>query len=264
MNNITNKWEELLYGFFNHPELGIETDISVEWDEQKGEPFEWYGGFIVPDQVTFQYLEDTLSEWKLPNDIDIAREFEKEVSDKISGINDQTEKLYYLYHLDFKFKEAFDRIPNYRKILGKAIDRCLEESSIENTKRMRRIQYFSVTLERVNQVVQKAIIANTKTLDEVNRIINKSVRPSVKKLKWLCSDSIAGYIITELIDKGYIEAPITDGERSFAKTAEVCSDLFEFTTTSEEYLEFVLNPGRNRLSEIKKQKLLLPDAEQVK
>ena len=87
-------------------------------------------------------------------------------------------------------------------------------------------------------------------------------------LKWNCSPAIAGFIISELIAKGYIEAPTTNSEWSYSKTAKICSVIFEITgdkgRTTVDHLKNVLNPERNTLPEYKKKKLEMPQLDDIK
>ena len=83
-----------------------------------------------------------------------------------------------------------------------------------------------------------------------------------EKLQWNCKPAVAGYIISELIRKGYIEPPVTHGELSYAKLGAICNELFtvaNHTPTPESWRK-VLNPESSTLSDHKRAKLSLPDS----
>ncbi|CCH55888.1 hypothetical protein BN8_05185 [Fibrisoma limi BUZ 3] len=85
------------------------------------------------------------------------------------------------------------------------------------------------------------------------------------KLIWNCKPAIAGFIISELIRAGYIEPPITNGELSLTKLANICNSSFRFTkyNPSPNSWRNVVDTERNTLSEANRTKLTLPDLDQL-
>jgi hypothetical protein len=62
----------------------------------------------------------------------------------------------------------------------------------------------------------------------------------------------------ELIKKGYIEPALHNGESNFSGFARLCGEYFEIETTPSN-LQRVLQEGKNRLSQIKREKFRIPE-----
>lgn len=81
----------------------------------------------------------------------------------------------------------------------------------------------------------------------------------INKLKWNCSPSILGHLITELAKKGYIEYPLYNGEPNYTGMGRVCFQIFDIDSKENNFIR-ECNPNLNSLSETKKHKFSsLPD-----
>jgi hypothetical protein len=114
--------------------------------------------------------------------------------------------------------------------------------------------YFVLCKKFQNLLPSKLGITNTPPTPQTVEV--EKVGGQLEKLKWNCSAAMAGFIISELIGKGYIEPPKKNGEWSYRKTAKICQEIFEINTQPS-HLENVINPVRNTLAETTRQKLTL-------
>ncbi len=89
------------------------------------------------------------------------------------------------------------------------------------------------------------------TEDEKEQTIGKDTLS--KKLKWIMKPSQFGFLMLELIDKGYIEKPA----KGFRKTAEIFLEHFEIETTVGT-LEKELNPTTNSMEVDNYRKIVIP------
>ncbi len=84
-------------------------------------------------------------------------------------------------------------------------------------------------------------------------------RLDIRKLKWNCSPSILGHLITELAKKGYIEYPLFNGDPNYTGMGRLCSQIFEIEGKESNFIR-ECNPNLNSLSITKKSKFdCLPD-----
>jgi hypothetical protein len=123
--------------------------------------------------------------------------------------------------------------------------------------------YFVLCKKFQNLLPSKLGITNTPPTPQIGEVEVEKVGGQLEKLKWNCSAAIAGFIISELIAKGYIDEPKTNGNGSFSKTAKICQEIFEIDTTPK-HLENVINPERNKLSDFSRKKLTLPNFKDIK
>ena len=86
---------------------------------------------------------------------------------------------------------------------------------------------------------------------------NKIGKTDIQKLKWNCSPSILGWLITELANKGYIEYPIHNGDPNPTGLAKMCFSIFELDTTKENLIK-EFNSNKNTLSDTKRAKFTIP------
>lgn len=266
---LNNKWEELFFQFLTHDSLVFRPDLCMIVDENGNVIANF--GWIIPNDETISYLTNALEQWNLSRDINYQRQFEIEIYANLAVLDGQKKRLKYLYNLKNRFQILFDRIPSYQKVIALLHERLSfeKENYKDDFALLANVGEVFRCLAVVSQVITDAIAVHTKTILDIQEIekigITEVSSDQVKpeKLKWLCKDSIAAFIITELIDKGYIQFPTTNGERSFSKTATVCLDHFEFNTKSLEYLKNVFNPARSTISDVKKGKLALPPLDDV-
>lgn len=83
------------------------------------------------------------------------------------------------------------------------------------------------------------------------------------KLKWLGTPAQFGYIINELVEKGFIECPTTHASPSISKLSRVCLEVFDLSSTPQN-IEKELNPEKNTLSEIKRKHFKIPNISELK
>ena len=86
-----------------------------------------------------------------------------------------------------------------------------------------------------------------------------------EKIQWKGSPSLFGYLFTELIDKGFIEPKLHNGEMSYSGTAKLFLDHFDIynkkgNLTTLENLKKEMNPAiyKNTYSETKRAKFKIP------
>jgi hypothetical protein len=146
----------------------------------------------------------------------------------------------------------------------------------------RKNMYLDKWLQNKEPNWQKATIETVRIFCEVNFLIqqkkflkeklneiqdtphetNIEIKLKMKKLKWNCSPSILGYLITELAKKGFIEYPLRGGEPNYTGLAKLCLELFDVETTPENLIrEF--NPNKMSLSETKRIKFRIPELSDV-
>jgi len=83
------------------------------------------------------------------------------------------------------------------------------------------------------------------------------------KIKWLASPSILGYVFIELINKGFVEMPLRNGEINYSEFARQLLGAFEFQTT-QNTMENACNPSKNKLSTTKRSKFKIPQLADLK
>lgn len=119
---------------------------------------------------------------------------------------------------------------------------------IQNTKEQ--IENYRVAIERRDQKYSL-------TLGELP-FVGKSPNP-----KWLVSPAIIGFVVHELVTKGYLEFPLRNGEINYAGIAKSIWERFETETTAEN-LAREINPKMKSLSSIKEVKFKIPQASDMK
>lgn len=111
-----------------------------------------------------------------------------------------------------------------------------------------------------------------KQMKEMNRqpLKEESELVSTKeRIHWNGSPALFGYIILELVDKGYIEPPKYGGEWSYAKLAKLCFQYFEIKnkkgelTTIGNLTKEMQDLEKNTLSPFKREKIKIPDLSEL-
>lgn len=105
-------------------------------------------------------------------------------------------------------------------------------------------------------LIGKYIVENVEKLQELYGDCEKP--ENIEKLNWIGSPSQFGFIINELIDKGFIESPKTNGTESIAKLSRTCFNLFNINTSLGN-LANELNPHKNSLSETNRKFFKIPN-----
>jgi hypothetical protein len=85
-----------------------------------------------------------------------------------------------------------------------------------------------------------------------------------EKLVWLGTVAQFGFIINELVTKGFIQFPETHKELSISKLAQTCLNSFKIKTTKGS-LENALNPEKSAyLPYVKQMLFTIPNINEVK
>ena len=86
------------------------------------------------------------------------------------------------------------------------------------------------------------------------------------KIKWNSSPLHFGFIINELINKGYFindTLPVSNAEINYSEIAMMFNSIIDFDTT-DAYLKKSFNPNEEKLSETVKNKFTIPDCKDIK
>lgn len=126
-----------------------------------------------------------------------------------------------------------------------------EEYNFNENERRKREEILEIKKNLIEQIKQ----GRNETATTTNNI---------KKLKWNCSPSILGYLITELANKGFIEYPLHNGEINPTGLAKICFDIFEIDSSKENLIK-EFNSNKNSLSDTKRAKFFsLPELKDLK
>lgn len=82
--------------------------------------------------------------------------------------------------------------------------------------------------------------------------------PAQNQVTWHGTPSQLGYLFNELVNKGFIEPPLYNGEFNYTGLAKFCYSNFKVNTTQENLIK-EMNPSKNTLSETKRSKFTIPD-----
>lgn len=119
----------------------------------------------------------------------------------------------------------------------------------------------------VNEKINAEIIFWKKKMELENTqelTSQKSEVPQRSQIKWNSSCFHFGYIINELINKGYFDnLPISNGETNYSEIAKIFGSIIDFNTT-EQYLLKSFNPYSEKISETVKNKFKIPPCEDIK
>lgn len=85
-----------------------------------------------------------------------------------------------------------------------------------------------------------------------------SIENSITKLKTNASPSVFGFLITELVNKGFLEAPLRGGEINYTGLAKLCYSIFDTGSTLENIIKEI-NPKKASLSDVKRAKFSIPN-----
>ncbi|KAA0990481.1 hypothetical protein [Dyadobacter aurulentus] len=260
-----NRWEELLYGLFNEA-LTAHSDYDVkDWQGKTTKSFGW----ILPTVETLEYLDRHLVKWGLDRKTNVLREFEREVSTTLATKNLLADKIRYLQYLRLRFADCQSRLSSYQILIPVLQDRVSYLTNSNGDETIREVDFEM--LDRVGTIVRyligmahiidTAYVIHTSvdikgvesSAEPANRLFN-----SHEKLRFLCRPSVAGFIIQQLINNGYIEAPLYSSEWSYRKTAKISWSVFDFGSTTIANLEKEISLDGNSLSELKKAKFSIP------
>src|ERR1035437_6373689 len=114
---------------------------------------------------------------------------------------------------------------------------------------LKRDEFISAISHQVND---KHIASQSNTVD---------FEKKKNLIKWNSSPSHFGFIISELINKGYFEnLPIHNGEVNYSEIARLFSSVIDFNS-SEQILLKSFNPNNEKISETVKNKFSIPNCE---
>lgn len=147
--------------------------------------------------------------------------------------------------LDFHYGDYEGNKRDFLDELVSLVEICLDQQALPD------LSYHERIGLEINIRIAKEWIYNEK--QELNKI-----KPS-NKVKWNCKPELFGWLFMELVNKGFIEAPLRSGETNYAALARFCNEHFELkSTTTLGNMERVLNPDKNQLAYEKKQKFTIP------
>lgn len=90
------------------------------------------------------------------------------------------------------------------------------------------------------------------------------VEPTANRIKWNSSPYHFGFIINELINKGYIgNTPMHNGETNYSEIARMFGSIIDFDT-SDQNLTKSFNPNNEKISETVKSKFTIPECKDIK
>ncbi|MCF0043629.1 hypothetical protein [Dyadobacter fanqingshengii] len=281
-----NRWTNFVFDILTHYTLIVDSDLCYQFDEE-GNIVENLG-WIIPTEFTIAYIHSTLKKWNLPISFDFKKEFEREITYNQQRQTDEVERLKYLYELKYKFQIVIDRLPMYVKImlllteqppLSERIEKRNEHHDLDT---FTWVSYFYTIIQFVGNVLKERISKNLSIMNDIAIEAGKIglqlddkrelyVRPrdssihGREKIKVLCQKSVFGHIISELVVNGYIEEPLANNQWNYTHTARQVLEAFDLgETTSLDSFKKEISPQTNSLNDIKKAKIKLPFAKDLK
>jgi hypothetical protein len=266
---IERLWENALYRFFTHHTFYTESRAPsiflINGREQ-------YLSIFPTDEAIeeiIDFAENMGCEMK-----EFSRQFELELYSNMDKFDSAIDRFQFISGVCYKFQDITDRRQAYKRMSSELKDFTTNFNAAQDPPPdptgvlALRVYFLRELLEETSEILNKLLNASKRIVQDatsltIQEVESKENVKQIEKLRWLCTDSVAAFILTELIDKQYLETPLHNGERSYSKSAKIFSQYFEFKTTSGEYLETCFNPNRLKLSEVKKEKLKLPYADQV-
>jgi hypothetical protein len=175
------------------------------------------------------------------------RVFQKEVYEILNKCIDTNEKLIYLQNrliLLFKTKMA-------------ALSKIEIKSSLDHID----------LIDSDNTLIQGAIDFIQKLISEHEKLIqleSKSIEiHKSNRIKWVGSSSVFGYLFIELVNNGFIEMPLRNGEVNYSAFSRQLMNAFDVPST-EGNLANECNPNKNSLSLVKRNKFSIPRISDLK
>ncbi|WP_026629505.1 hypothetical protein [Dyadobacter alkalitolerans] len=258
---LNNKWEEILFRFFTHSSLWSVGRFCIDVLED-GSSVSY--GRILPSEETKGYLEDLAEKFNISSS-DIVLEFGSEVSSRLSALTNATERFQYAAGLKYKFASITNRIPAYERILLKIVSEMKENGQKIDfeTGLFSLIHYVLNKLRAVDEIISSVVTVNKTVMLEMEELRADGGAGSVNKLKWLCNTNVAGFVIRELMAKGYIEMPLRKGDLNLKAAAKMCMSVFDFETDSQANLEREMSETTNTLEEFRRQKIKIPKVNSI-
>ncbi len=282
-NGIENKYLEIYFKKF--------FDIEIDFDEENqiitfnGEKFNYENETVVSELVV--YKGEILSEAgetivRMKSDplyfrvkkhlVNITNLFLNEINKNILITKDKETKNEYLLSIQRKNKWHQSNVKNliskmesdglhtfsntnFCKITsaGKLLKRGELDSEFQTLNELIKITYD--TAETFNEELNNFI-----TPDQNTNVFTKKEN----LIKWNSSPSHFGFIISELINKGYFEnLPIHNGEVNYSEIARLFSSIVDFNTSEQNLLKS-FNPNNEKISETVKKKFEIPKCEDIK
>lgn len=113
--------------------------------------------------------------------------------------------------------------------------------------------------EKRRALIKEWITNKKKELTISPSFVQANSKPS-DKIKWVGSPSQFGYILLELVKHGFIEPPLYNGEPNFTGLAKLCYNCFSIDTSQENLIK-EMNQVKNTLSDTKRAKIKISDAD---
>ena len=121
---------------------------------------------------------------------------------------------------------------------------------------------YKIFTENYDFIRLIGLINNIYGSSEIKNVTSATI-PIENKLNWLGTPAQFGFIINELVEKGFIECPATHGSPSISRLSKVCLEIFDLSSTPKN-IEKELNPEKNTLSDYKKGFFKIPNINELK
>lgn len=180
------------------------------------------------------------------------------VYDKLSKKNDVDETLAVIISLSTLKGSLF----NGNKYIGVEVEepaKSLEENeAFENGA----LDYNSVIdMKDSKEDFYKIIYDEIENLVNLLSVLLLPCSDDIRKLEWNAKPAQLAYLLNELNNKGWLRAPLTNGEVSSQKMANLCDKIFSFNGTKRS-LSNSLNKEYS-LSDTKQAKFAIPDLKDI-
>lgn len=124
---------------------------------------------------------------------------------------------------------------------------------------------FDVYLSRqsmIKELKKKFDIVETEYNKRISNVTPPGPETKLPKIKWCGKPSHLAYLINELIENGFIDAPKTKGDTSYKKMAELIMRTFEVETT-EQNMQKELNPNKNTVGDVNRLRFKIPSISEL-
>jgi hypothetical protein len=105
--------------------------------------------------------------------------------------------------------------------------------------------------------------------EKEKKLNEPETKQNERKIKWTGTPSQFGYLFIELVNNGFIDMPLHNGEVNYTEFAKRCFEYFEIKGNKEKittigYLTNQLNPEKNSLSDTIRLKFTIPELKDLK
>lgn len=188
----------------------------------------------------------------------------KEVSEMVEYRNHKEMNYCESYYQEIKNDIVFKKINlpagEYKKYISENLTKFVNH--IENFERDKRAGNLNENGLIVLRSYYETLPLWKKAYNEIN---NQAPGQSFDKIKWKGTPSQFGYLFLQLVEKGYIEPPLYNGDPNFTGLSRLCFQFFDIETTPGN-LTKEMTPGtpkkgndKNTLSQTKRAKFTIPN-----